>query len=71
MPIPKSVISEIRSLSSDQLIDVEKVDRITGGRTVGEILRTAPEMPATSQALEESTSAPVEAPVEAPIEALL
>ena len=67
MPIPKSVISEIRSLSSDQLIDVEKVDRITGGRTVGEILRTAPEMPATSQALEESTSAPVEAPVEAPV----
>ena len=66
MPIPKSVISELRSLSTDGSVVPEKVEPITGARTSEEILRTAPEIPATTQALAEA--APVEAPVEAPTE---
>lgn len=65
MPIPKNVISEIRSLSTDGSVIPEKVELIKGSRTEEEILRTAPEIPATTQALAASP-APVEAPVEAP-----
>lgn len=68
MPIPKNVISELRSLSTDESVVPEKVELITGARTVDEILRTAPEIPATTQALAEAATAtaPVEDPVEAP-----
>jgi len=62
MPIPKSVISELRSLSTDGSVVLEEVEPITGARTSEEILRTAPEIPATTQALAEA--APVEAPTE-------
>jgi len=69
MPIPKSVISELRSLSTDESVIPEKVEPITGARTAEEILRTAPEIPATTQALAEAEAAPAPAPVEAPVEA--